>query len=80
MTRPQFGDGRKDLQMWRVAANTLNKQSRTVNKGWSSNCAVGRSATTHRHKNAHVTKHFTKPRTGTDSLVFLRIGVRGMLL
>ena len=79
MTRPQFGDGMNDLQIWRVA-NTLNNQSRTVNKGWSFNCNVGRGATTPRHKNAHVTKHFTRPRTAIDSLVFLRIGVRGMLL
>jgi hypothetical protein len=27
----------KELQIWRVAANTLNKKSRTANKGWFSN-------------------------------------------
>jgi hypothetical protein len=32
------------LQLWRVAANTLNKQSRTANKGWSSSLGVGRGA------------------------------------
>jgi hypothetical protein len=32
------GDG---LQVWRVAANILNKQSRTADKGWSSMCGVG---------------------------------------
>ena len=26
---------------WRVAANILNKQSRTAVKGWSSGCGVG---------------------------------------
>jgi hypothetical protein len=28
----------------RVAANTLNKQSRTADKGWSSSLGVGRGA------------------------------------
>ena len=28
--------------MWRVAANILNKQSRTVDKGWPSSFGVGR--------------------------------------
>ena len=30
--------------MWRVAANKLNKQSRTADKVWSSNLGVGRDA------------------------------------
>ena len=30
--------------IWRVAANILNKQSRTADKGWSSNLEVGRGA------------------------------------
>jgi hypothetical protein len=30
--------------IWRVAANILNKQSRTANKGWSSSLGVGRGA------------------------------------
>ena len=30
--------------IWRVDANILNKQSRTANKGWSSNLGVGRGA------------------------------------
>jgi hypothetical protein len=29
------------LQLWRVAVNILNKQSRTANKGWSSTLRVG---------------------------------------
>jgi hypothetical protein len=32
------------LQMWSVAANTLNKQSRTADKGWFSSLEVGRGA------------------------------------
>jgi hypothetical protein len=30
--------------IWRVAANILNKQSRTAGKGWSSSLGVGRGA------------------------------------
>jgi hypothetical protein len=30
--------------IWRVAANVLNKQSRTADKGWSSSLGVGRGA------------------------------------
>jgi hypothetical protein len=44
MARPQVADGGDGLQMWRVAANILNKQSRTADKGWSSSLGVGRGA------------------------------------
>ena len=30
--------------IWRVAANKLNKQSRTADKGWSSSWGVGQGA------------------------------------
>jgi hypothetical protein len=33
MARPQVADGGDRLQIWRVAANTLNKQSRPADKG-----------------------------------------------
>jgi len=33
MVRPWVADGGDGLQMWRVAANILNKQSRTADKG-----------------------------------------------
>jgi hypothetical protein len=39
---PQVADRGDTLQVWRVAANILNKQSRTADKGWSSNFGVGR--------------------------------------
>jgi hypothetical protein len=32
------------LQVWMVAANILNKQSRTADNGWSSSFGVGRGA------------------------------------
>jgi hypothetical protein len=44
MARPQVADGRDSLQIWRVAANILNKQSRTADKGWFSSLGVGLEA------------------------------------
>jgi hypothetical protein len=41
MARPQVADGGDGLQIRRVAANILNKQSRTADKGWSSSLEVG---------------------------------------
>jgi hypothetical protein len=40
MSHPRVADGGCDLQIWRVAANILNKQSRTADKGWSFNMGV----------------------------------------
>jgi hypothetical protein len=59
MARLQVADGGKGLQIWRVAANILNKQSRTADKGWPSSLGVWRALTTpHRKKNTlrNVTK------------------------
>jgi hypothetical protein len=36
MARPQVAGGGDALQVWRVAANILNKQSSTADKRWSS--------------------------------------------
>jgi hypothetical protein len=44
MAHPQVADGGDGLQIWRVAANILNKQSRPANKGWSSSLGVRREA------------------------------------
>jgi hypothetical protein len=44
MARPQVADEGDGLQIGRVAANILNKQSRTADKGWSSSLEVGRGA------------------------------------
>jgi hypothetical protein len=33
MVHPQVADGGYDLQLWRVAANTLNKQLWTTDEG-----------------------------------------------
>jgi hypothetical protein len=39
--RPRVADRGDGLQIWRVAANILNKQSLTANSGWSSSLGVG---------------------------------------
>jgi hypothetical protein len=36
MVHPQVVDGGDGLQIWRIAANILNKKSWTADKGWSS--------------------------------------------
>jgi hypothetical protein len=70
---------RNGLRIWRVAASTSNKQSRTADKGWSSSLDVGRGANNaSTSKNYHVTKHITKLRTWTDSLVHLKQRQRDM--
>jgi hypothetical protein len=50
MARPLVADRGDGLQIWRVAANMLNKQSRTADSGWSSSLRVGRGPTTFTHK------------------------------
>jgi hypothetical protein len=44
MARPRFADRGDGLQIWSVAANVLNKQSRTADSGWSSSLGFGRGA------------------------------------
>jgi hypothetical protein len=44
MARPRVADRGDGLQIRRVAANMLNKQSRTADSGWSSSLGVGRVA------------------------------------
>jgi hypothetical protein len=44
MACPRVADRGDDLQIWRVAANMLNKQSRTADSGWSSSLGVGSGA------------------------------------
>jgi hypothetical protein len=41
MVRSRVGCRGDGLQIWRVAGNILNKQSRIADSGWSSNLAVG---------------------------------------
>jgi hypothetical protein len=44
MARPQVADAGDGLQIWRVAANIVNKRSRRADKRWSSRLGVGRWA------------------------------------
>jgi hypothetical protein len=46
MALPQVAVGGDGLQIWRVAANILNKQSRTADRRWPSNLWVRRVLTT----------------------------------
>jgi hypothetical protein len=70
MARPLVAEGEDGLQIWMVAANILNKQSRTTDSGWSSILGVGRGLTTlAQTKNSIlVTKHYAQPRNRTDYL------------
>jgi len=45
MARPQVEVDRYKLQTWRIAANILDKQSWTLDKGWSMSFRVARGAT-----------------------------------
>jgi hypothetical protein len=40
MSLPWVVDGGDGFQIWRIAANLLNKQSRRADKGWSSSLEV----------------------------------------
>jgi hypothetical protein len=44
MVPSRLVDGGGGLRIWRVAANILNKESRTADKGWLSSLGVGRGA------------------------------------
>jgi hypothetical protein len=50
MTRPQVANGGDGLQIWGVAANILNKQSRTADKVWSTSSGVVRGTKHSSHK------------------------------
>jgi hypothetical protein len=68
MARPQVADGGDGLQIWRVAANILNKQSRTADKWWSLAWGLSVGLTTPPLKNKHVTEDHKKTRTWTGIL------------
>jgi hypothetical protein len=50
MARPQVAGGGEGVKIWRAAANMLNKQSLTADKGWSSSLWVGWGLTTSHSK------------------------------
>jgi hypothetical protein len=60
MGRPQVADGGNGLQIWRVAANILNKQSWIADKGWSSSLGLGVGLTTPHRKIIILLRKFTR--------------------
>jgi hypothetical protein len=62
MARPQVVDGGDGLQIWRVAANILNKQWLTADKGRSSSLVLGAGLTASRTKN-NITRSIGPGRT-----------------
>jgi hypothetical protein len=46
--------------IWSVALNILNKQSWTVDKGWSSSLGLGEVLRDHHHKNVSFYEMFTQ--------------------
>jgi hypothetical protein len=66
MARPQVADGGDGLQIWRIAANILNRLSGTPDKGWSSSLGIERGANNSSpQKHKLVTKDSKKPQTWT---------------
>jgi hypothetical protein len=71
MARPQFSHGEDGLQIWRVAANILNKHQRTADKEWSSSLGVGRGLTTPHRKTPDLFRNFLKSLgPGRESFIF----------
>jgi hypothetical protein len=64
MASPRVADRGDGLQIWRVAANILNKQSSTADSGWSSRLGDGRGLTTLPRKTDYHAQH----RNRTDYL------------
>jgi hypothetical protein len=68
MARPQVADRGDGLQIWRVAANILNKQWRTADRGWFSSLGVWWTANNPQHKNLIVANYLQAPRKWQDCL------------
>jgi hypothetical protein len=66
MARPQVVDEAVGLQICRVAANILNKQSRKAERGEPPVWSLGVCLTTPRRKNTLVMKNKKDPRTWMD--------------
>jgi hypothetical protein len=60
IARPQVADGGDGLQIWRVAAYTLNMQSRTADKAWCSSFGVGRGANNFSVEKMNLLQNVTK--------------------
>jgi hypothetical protein len=75
MARPLVADRGDGLQIWMVAANILNKQSRTTDSGWSSILGVGRGLTILAQKTQYLLRNTTHS-LGTGRIIWhnLRVG------
>jgi hypothetical protein len=60
IAHPQVADGGDSLQIWRVAAYILSKQSRTADRGWSSSFGFGGGLTTPHSKTPDLLRNFLK--------------------
>jgi hypothetical protein len=60
MARPRIAGVGDSLQIWRVTANILNKQSRKADKGWSSSLGVELRVTSPHRKMQLVMKYYTE--------------------
>jgi hypothetical protein len=67
MARPQVQEGGDCLQILKVAANILSKQSRRGNKGYSASLEVRENLTTLHCKAYAVNKYHSRARTCTHS-------------
>jgi hypothetical protein len=52
--------------IWRAAANIMNKQSRSADKGWSSSLGLGEVLTSPRRKNISCYEIFTRTASDQD--------------
>jgi hypothetical protein len=62
MALPQVADREDGLQIWRVAANILNKQSQTSERGWPSSLGAKLGLTTGTVKIVYVANYLLPPR------------------
>jgi hypothetical protein len=51
---------RYSLQIWRAAANIMNKQSRTADNGWSSSLGLNDMLSTPNHKNLTILQNISQ--------------------
>ena len=66
-TSPRVTDGGVGLQIWRLSANILNKQSWTADQEWSTSWGFGARLTTLHSKNKVCSETSTGPRNSTDN-------------
>jgi hypothetical protein len=60
MARPRDADRGDGLQIWRVVANILNKQSRAADRGWSFSLGLGGGLTTPHRKTLYSLRSLYK--------------------